>query len=61
MCWVMQYNKRDLPSIATVEELRASLNRHGVPEHEACARTGVGVYETLKTVSKLLLKQVQGK
>src|SRR3981081_3567277 len=40
--FVMQYNKRDLPGVADVAELRELLNTTGVPEYEACARTGVG-------------------
>ena len=45
--YVMQYNKRDLPEIATPEELRELLNPTNVPEYEAVARTGVGVFDTL--------------
>jgi signal recognition particle receptor subunit beta len=57
--FILQYNKRDLPSVATVEELRASLNPHGVPEFEASARTGMGVVDTLKGISKLVLKRLR--
>ena len=53
--YVIQYNKRDLPAIASVEELRAALNPAGVPDFEAIATTGVGVFETLKAVAKLVL------
>ncbi|AMV70939.1 GTPase domain-containing protein [Desulfuromonas carbonis] len=53
--FVMQYNKRDLPNVTPVEELRALLNPDGVPEFEACATTGEGVFETLKAVAKLIL------
>ena len=38
--YVIQYNKRDLPNVATVEELREQINPTGVPEFEAVARTG---------------------
>lgn len=57
--FVMQYNKRDLPSAASIEELRASLNPRSVPELEASARTGMGVVETLKGISKLVLKRLR--
>ncbi len=57
--FVMQYNKRDMPDIATVEELREALNPTMVPEYEACARTGVGVFDTLKAVAKLVLTELK--
>ena len=53
--FVIQYNKRDLPYIVSVEELRRDLNLTGVPDFEACASTGEGVFETLKAVAKLIL------
>ena len=53
--YVVQYNKRDLPEIVSVEELRRELNPTNVPEFEACATTGDGVFETLKAVAKLIL------
>lgn len=53
--FVIQYNKRDLPNILSVEELRKELNPTNVPEFEACAATGEGVFETLKAVAKLIL------
>jgi signal recognition particle receptor subunit beta len=52
---VLQYNKRDLGDIAPLSELRALLNPGGAPEHEAAARSGHGVFETLKTVATLVL------
>ena len=52
---VIQYNKRDLPNIASLAELHALLNQRNVPEFEAAASTGVGVFETLKTVIKMVL------
>src|SRR6478735_1228533 len=50
MPYVIQYNKRDLPNVATVEELRKLLNPRMVPEFNAVAPTGVGVFDTLKAV-----------
>ncbi len=52
---VIQYNKRDMPNVAPVEELRALLNPTNVPDFEATAHTGEGVFETLKAVAKLVL------
>jgi len=91
MPFVVQYNKRDLTNIATVDELQAALNpgwevsdstRQRVipdpyhagqnlvdeqadgqwieraPHFEAIAIKGDGVFETLKAVSKLVLKSL---
>ena len=57
--YVIQYNKRDLPEIATVEELRELLNPTNVPDFEGVARTGVGVFDTLKAVAKLVLTELR--
>ncbi len=53
--YVIQYNKRDLPNTIPIEELRRDLNTTNVPDFEACATTGEGVFETLKAVAKLIL------
>ena len=55
---VLQYNKRDLPNIVPVDELRAQLNPGGLPDFEAVAVRGIGVFDTLKAVSKLVLKSL---
>ncbi|MFA5700972.1 MAG: GTPase domain-containing protein [Desulfuromonas sp.] len=55
MPFVVQYNKQDLPNISPMEELQKYLNPHKVPEYRACAMTGVGVFETLKAIAKLVL------
>jgi signal recognition particle receptor subunit beta len=57
--FVMQYNKRDMPEIATVEELRQLLNPTNTPDYEGIARTGVGVFDTLKAVAKLVLTELK--
>lgn len=55
----VQYNKRDLPNILSVESLREQLGvPAGVPEHEACARTGDGVFETVKSVVRACLREI---
>ena len=53
--YVVQYNKRDLPGVVPVEELHRLLNPRGVLEFPASARTGAGVFDTLKAVAKLVL------
>ncbi|MEO1230126.1 MAG: ADP-ribosylation factor-like protein [Myxococcota bacterium] len=56
---VMQYNKRDLPDAAPVEDLSRILNERGFPEFEAVATTGAGVLETLKAIARLVLRELQ--
>src|SRR3954451_9558361 len=46
--YVVQYNKRDLPNAAPMEQLRELLKPTKVPDFEASATTGVGVFDTLK-------------
>jgi signal recognition particle receptor subunit beta len=53
--YVIQYNKRDLPDVMSIADMRAQLNAIGAPEVEASAKSGAGVFETLKTLSKLVL------
>jgi mutual gliding-motility protein MglA len=55
---VLQWNKRDLPTAVPVDELRSQLNPMGLQEYEAVAVTGAGVFDTLKAVSKLVLKSL---
>ena len=52
---VLQYNKRDLPDVCSIEEMEQALNPHGWPSFAASAVTGQGVFETLKGISKLTL------
>jgi len=55
---VLQYNKRDLPTALPVADLNRELNRLNVPYYEAQAANGIGVFETLRGVSKLLLAKI---
>jgi hypothetical protein len=57
--YVVQYNKRDLPNSAPLDELKKLLNPTTVPEFEACAVTGQGVFDTLKAVAKLVLQELR--
>ena len=57
--YVVQYNKRDLPGVATVDELRRLLNPRNVPDFEASAPTGAGVFDTLKAVAKQVLVELK--
>lgn len=59
---VLQYNKRDLKNILSVEELNALLDPQGHYQHfEAVATQGTGVFETLKAVTKMTLKTLRAR
>jgi hypothetical protein len=57
--YVVQYNKRDLPNSAPLDELQNLLNPGGVPDFEACATVGTGVFETLKATAKGVLTDLK--
>lgn len=53
---VMQYNKRDLPNALPVPEIDAEINKTlHAPSFESVATTGIGVEETLKGITQLVL------
>jgi signal recognition particle receptor subunit beta len=54
--FAIQYNKRDMENILPAEELRAQINPMGVPDFEATAIEGAGVFETLSSVSKAVVE-----
>ena len=56
--FAIQYNKRDMPNILPVTELRAQINPMGVPDFEGTAVEGKGVFETLSCVSKLVVQSL---
>ncbi len=58
---VLQYNKRDIRSILSVDEMNAALNPRAAPYFEAAALHGVGVFETLKAISRLAIQSVRKK
>lgn len=54
---VVQYNKRDLSGVMSISALRDALNvPAGVIEHEASAMTGEGVFDTLKSITREMLR-----
>ena len=57
--YVVQYNKRDLPNAAPLDEMRQLLNPGKVPDFEAQAHQGVGVFETLKAVARGVLHDLR--
>jgi hypothetical protein len=57
--YVIQYNKRDLPNAAPLDEMQRLLNPSAAVEYEACATVGKGVFETLKAVAKGVLTDLK--
>jgi signal recognition particle receptor subunit beta len=57
--YVLQYNKRDMPNVAPAHYLEFILNNRKtrVPSFEAVATSGQGVFNTLNTISRLLLRK----
>jgi acyl-CoA synthetase (AMP-forming)/AMP-acid ligase II len=48
-----------LPNATPLDELKRLLNPTNVPEFEAVAVTGQGVFDTLKAVAKLVLQELR--
>ncbi len=57
--YVVQYNKRDLPNVIPVEDLRRLFGGNDILNFEAIASNGTGVFETLKAVVKLILIELK--
>jgi hypothetical protein len=57
--YIVQYNKRDLPNAAPITELEEVCNPKRTPSFEAVATKGVGVFDTLKAVAKLVLTELK--
>jgi len=57
--YVLQLNKRDLPNVLPAEQLTRELRIKDEPVHEAVASKGLGVFETLRAILKLVLGDLQ--
>lgn len=57
--YALQFNKRDLPNVVPAEEMYRTLNYKREPTFEAVATTGVGVFDTLKSVAKQILIELK--
>ena len=55
---VLQYNKRDLPDVMSIDAMDDLLNYRDLPRFEARALGGVGVFDTLKGISELVLRRL---
>ena len=57
--FIIQYNKRDLPNVVPVDEMKKSLNPKGLLDFEAVASEGTGVFDTLKSIAKLVIMELK--
>jgi len=57
--YVLQLNKRDLPNILPVDELKKELQVKGEPVIEAVAIDGTGIFETLRAVAQQVLAELK--
>jgi signal recognition particle receptor subunit beta len=53
---VVQYNKRDLYDVMSVDELERALNRHSAPSFSTTATSGEGVYEALEAITRAVME-----
>jgi mutual gliding-motility protein MglA len=56
---VIQYNKRDLPEIFSVELMRKELNPSGYPDIEASAISNLGVMESLESIARQVMDKLE--
>ncbi len=57
--FILQYNKRDLPNVVPLEEMKKALNPRNLPDFEASASEGTGVFDTLKAIAKLVIMELK--
>jgi len=57
--YVLQFNKRDLPTALAFDDMKKSLQFKGEPIFEAIANQGTGVFETLKMIAKMVLMELR--
>jgi signal recognition particle receptor subunit beta len=56
---VLQFNKRDMPYVASPQQLRQSINGEKFPAYEANAQQGIGVFPTLRWVLEALMARTE--
>ena len=59
--YVLQLNKRDLPTAIAVDEMYRRLNIKGEPTFESTATAGLGVLDTLKATARQVLTELKKK
>jgi len=59
--YILQLNKRDLPNVMPTGDMIRELRKKGEPVLEAVALKGVGVVDTLKMISRLIMRDIKKK
>jgi signal recognition particle receptor subunit beta len=57
--YVIQYNKRDLSNIESIDNLQRELNRYNAPHFESVAVRGDGIFDTLKAIINRVIIKAQ--
>ncbi len=57
--FIVQYNKRDLPNVVPLDEMKKALNPKKILDFEAVATDGTGVFDTLKAIAKLVIMELK--
>ena len=59
---LIQYNKRDLPNALPIDELQRQFNnKYNFPWTEAVANKGIGVFDSLKLIGKIVIDSLNKK
>jgi signal recognition particle receptor subunit beta len=58
---ILQYNKRDLPNALPIEEINRQFNKYNLPVTEAVANKGIGVFDALKLIGKIVIDYLNKK
>jgi len=56
---IFQWNKRDLKNVVPIEQMEAELNPRRLPSFQSVASDGMGVFETLRGITKLALGHIK--
>jgi PAS domain S-box-containing protein len=60
--WILQYNKRDLSGIMSMEEMNQTLNKSKeIKAFPSTATTGEGVFETFIEITQMMLESIMTK
>jgi signal recognition particle receptor subunit beta len=55
---ILQFNKVDLPNRMAANDLNELLNKYNVPFFESCATLGIGILDSLKSITKLVFNDL---
>jgi signal recognition particle receptor subunit beta len=58
---VLQYNKRDLGGVLSMEQLDEDLNKRRLQRFETCALSGHGIFDAMRTITKMVMTDLKHK